>query len=358
MTVTTDEPPFGRAVHAVGDVLGLGLPEPGAAETRARALLHLLARDVPTAARSGGPRRSTLTPDGTPLEVAVSTGRSGAQVRYIVDAGDLRRPVAARVRDGVTEGVFSHLGLHAAVAAHGALAGALLGPDTLRGAEVRFGVWLSPQHHADGTDTVRVYYNLAPFRRRVPGGARAVLGALADVVPVAHLGEVARLVPLGLCPALLGVEYGQHGARKAKWYFRACQGLSLARLERLADRCGSPGGPDALRTFTAALLGGSEDGPEHPFPERAVLLYLSHDQAGRVGLNVYLPGRAAGPDERDLARRVAHLHRALGLDPSTYGAVLARLRRGAAPEARLHTLTGLKLGAGDPCVNQYLCPAP
>lgn len=173
-------------------------------------------------------------------------------------------------------------------------------------------------------DKLRVYSNLAPFRGRVSGEARAVMGALTTVVPVAHLGAVSRLVPVGLCPALLGVEYDGHGARKAKWYFRACQGLSLARLERLAARCDQPGGTDALRTFTEMLLGDVRH-----FPERAVMLYLSHDQADQVGLNVYLPGRAGGRGERELERRVVQAHTAFGLDPSTYQAVLARLRRGS-----------------------------
>lgn len=183
----------------------------------------------------------------------------------------------------------------------------------------------------------------------MPGGVRAVLGALAAVVPVAHLDAVARLVPVGLCPALLGVEYGGGGARKAKWYFRACQGLSLVRLERLAARCGPP---DALRTFIRVLLGGAAH-----YPERGVMLYLSHDLAGQVGLNVYLSGPTAEPGERELAHRVRQAHTALGLDASTYEAVLARLRRDTPPETRLHTLTGLKLSAAGVSLNQYLCPA-
>lgn len=349
MTATTS-PSEARphpAARTVRDVLSGTLP----AERLglAHEVLDVLAAHTDTARASGpsGLRRSTLTPDGVPFELAVRASPRGGGVRYIADPGDLRLPPEARLQADMIPSLLRRLGGHAdAASRHELLARTLLAPDLLRTHPTRFGTWVSPHHRADGGTTLRVYYNLGPWRRERKLPARALLLGLADRAELTGVTSAARVLPLGLCPAMLGVEYDAGGVTRVKWYLRACRGLSLTRLTRLVRTLDLS--EDALRGALGSLLS------DAAFPERQVMLYLSHDPAGRVGLNVYLPAHTLGPDERTRSDRVGRALAALGLKRRAYDetrSVLSRTDRTAR-----HTVVGVSLWGGEAALNVYFQP--
>lgn len=310
-------------------------------------------RVLPGAGQAGGQRPSTLTPNGVPLELAVTLGEASS-FRYIVDPGDFQRPGPERAL-GSAATARALLPPGEARDVHDALVAAALQRPWLEARTARFGVWLAPQHWPEGRQVLRVYYNLAPLRSAVGGPLRAVIERLAPALPFAP-PPLTALVPAGLCLAMLGMEVQGTEPVKFKWYFRTCRAVSPAELGRVLDRAGLPDRRPALTAFLRALLGG-----RLVVPERQGVLYVSGDRAGRPGVNVYLTAALLGETDVAVARRVRAALAALGLDGQAYEALWTRVQAdsasGSGPARLHHTLTGLGLGAQGARVNQYLCPA-
>jgi len=231
----------------------------------------------------------------------------GGSWRVNVDPGPLGVPLPFRLPHQwrLAEQLLQETGAGRWTATHRTLWETLLPPGELARMDARFGAWLTLPSAGTGGG-LRVYYSLAAYRRRFETLTDFWLAALQDL-PVPHLHGVIAALPCGRGPAMLGAEYHPVRPLTAKWYVRPCDAVHRDAVHDLLDAAGLPRHREldtVLDLWTDAL---------HTFPRGTLLYYLSADETGRRGVNVYLDLRRLGRTGPEIRARVTGSLRALHL---------------------------------------------
>jgi hypothetical protein len=273
-----------------------------------------------------GQRLSTLTPDGTPLEVSVALDNNDhSGLRYATEVSDPLAPLEARLRQAARAietalswlGNRQHSGLHRRLLA--------LVASSARPKD-RFLVWAGFAH-GPASDVLKAYYRLDPQSDEGP-----LISVLDEARRIHALGAGPDRMFAAACawgrPVITCLETGRDGtAPKFKFYARPLRPEASADNPAAFAAIDAAGFVPVYKTVRAVLGAGGARG--HQMAPR-----LACFGAGQTGmsLNLYFPLARHVDDDgaaSDLVRRLAH-SAGLGVEP--YERLLGVLRA-AAPMA-------------------------
>ena len=304
-----------------------------------------------------GPRLSSLTSDGLPLELSVSlTPEGSGGLRYITEAGDLSAPFRDRLLQSnqVTGRILERIGAAHMYSLHQALFDVLFPDDIQSLADYRFGMWHGMVHRPGLPDVLKVYYNLKPWGQNISSVLHESFSVLSSLIDVHQLQKMTVSLPDSACPVFMCVEYSAPGPVKVKVYYRCVEVVQKRIVDNLLIVFGLAEHRTTFDYFHHLLAGSRTDYPSH-----SLMLCVGQDSVQKVStmglyfmLNQYLSGDSAA--RYGLASLLARME----IDPSIYERTLHAVSGGAILEQgfRHHTIIGIGLAPRNMKINIYLTP--
>jgi len=298
---------------------------------------------------------SRVNADGTPFQLSLALGASGARLQFLCDTGAPGRSTESRLAsDRARIRALAQLfGAQRALASIESLV-EQLAPATNRAlcTDDAGATWLgaafSPRHPSRfkvyinakwGEQTTR-WARLATFAGRL--GVSDAWSALRRMVD----GE---LEPLGVALVV------SSDARVAGRIYLSGYGKPFAYLEALAGTCGGTRFERQLRRYGQTLLR-----DDYRYPTRSVVCSLGIGERAPTDFKVELCGHCAFDSDVQALGRCAQWLRSVAVDAVVYEQVVALLSAGApsSSAATLHAYVGIGSGRGAPESTFYFNPAP
>lgn len=304
-----------------------------------------------------GPRLSSLTSDGLPLELSVSlTPEGSGGLRYITEAGDLSAPFRDRLLQSnqVTGRILERIGAAHMYSLHQTLFGVLFPDDVQRLANYRFGMWHGMVHRLGLPDVLKVYYNLKPWGQNISPILHESFSVLSPLIDADRFQKMTASLPESARPVALAIEYSATGPVQVRVYHRCVEAVQKHTVDELLKVLGLEEHCTTYDDFHRLFAGSRTD-----YPPRSLVFYVGLDSGQKCPvlnlyfvLNHYLSGDGAA--RRSLASLLARM----GIDPSIYERTLHAVSSGTIPEQGFHhhTMVGIGLAPRNTKINIYLTP--
>ena len=300
-------------------------------------------------------RPSRVNADGTPFQLSLALGASGARLQFLCDTGAPGQSAAERLTSDRARirGLAQLFGAQRALSSVESLVEKLAPPTdhALRmdhAGATWIGAGFSPRH----PPRLKVYVN-AKWGEQTARWARLAAFAgrfgLSDAwLPLREMVD-GELEPLGVA-LVIGARAPVTGRIYLSGY-----GKPFAYLQALGRTYGGSAFEDQVRQWGRTLL--RED---YRYPTRSVVCSLGIEERGTTDFKVELCGHCAFDSDAQALARCAQWLRNVTVDPAVYEQVVALLSTGApsSSAATLHAYVGIGSGHGTPESTFYFNPAP
>lgn len=304
-----------------------------------------------------GRRLSILTRYGVPFELSVSLSSKGnGGLRYVTEAGDLRCAFQDRLLQSneVSKLILECIGAIDRQELNQTLFDVIF-PDYIQVLQnYRFGLWHGMVHRSGRSDVLKIYYNIQPWRQKIPTVLNRAFSALAPFIETHRLNDMMSSLPRSAPPWALCVEYSAIEPVKVKLYYRCVETVQKQIFDDLLNEFAMEHHCKKLDILHQHIVGHNLE-----YPERSLTLYVGWDSLRKAPLlNLYLALNRFLHGDFSAKVKISNVLSEFDFNNDIYERTLQAVASEGLPKRILlyHTMIGIGFTHQDMRITIYLQP--